>query len=1008
MKFVIKRYILFSILVLGSLKMKGQERSSRLYTVHDGLPQSQITTLFQDSRGYIWTGTQTGLAFFNGEKFQSILPKDGLPYPLVEQIQEDNLGNIWFTAGYFLCKYDGRNLSYDTFRVASKSFVFFIDNENTFWTINKKDSHIYTSKEGKNWQIYKDLPPSVKDSTWLEMVYDKTQNTLFCQATDKTIWRLFKGEWKILNKDKLDLSSFFSSGANNFDNLFFKKDSIFEYKNDTVLFVGKTNHLIRNVIRSRSQKLYLINRDEKVLDFFALDADFNARALGINQNINFVFKDKDQNLWLATEEGLMRLFDEGFINYAKKDLNGIWSMVEDAKGDMWFGSFGLKYLKKWDGLTFKEQPFANVSRSNDAYLSLNNEYKRFYFGGERDNLGNLYFPMSWGILKYDGGKFSRLDKPISNDAISMGFYLDKDRNTLVSGTSGGINIISTKNGDTKYYGRAKGVHPASYIVGITKDFKGNYWLGSSSGISCFNIEKDTVVKVFRPAKANFPYYGTTCMTTDFKGNIWAGSSQGLLFYDEKGDSFRLIAPQAINCTVFALKVLDAKYLVISAINGVYFLDLMAFYAHKKAEIVRCYNQHNGYMGIEPNQNCIYIDAKKNVWIAASDIVTQITPSALDTMHHFLKPYITHINDEPVLFENYGKIFHLEYGKNTAKIHFDAVGYQRPVATEYRYRMDNGEWSKWSKDAFAVLDNLSSQTYIVNLQTRPTGTVNDENIETASLQLVVDLPYHKYPNFGYGVMGIGALFSLFLVGLFGNYRDKIRQKAVEIAQRNELETAKKDRELKYLQIKTLQSQLNPHFIFNVLQTAKTSIGKGNEHESKEVIQKLAKLMRSFLESSVVNNLNRSQITYINLEEEIELLNLYVKFEKLQHDKTFDFTMTIDPNLDVPNIKITPMLLQPFVENAIKHGILYESERSCQLDIVFEALDNETMRCVISDTGVGRMRAQELQQERLKLYKSRGTDIVKERVQLMQEMGYFITVETTDNTPFGTKVTIEMTI
>ena len=253
--------------------------------------------------------------------------------------------------------------------------------------------------------------------------------------------------------------------------------------------------------------------------------------------------------------------------------------------------------------------------------------------------------------------------PITKDDhnISMYFYLDTIRNIIVSATKGGINIIQLKDGSSKFYGQDKGVYCQNekFVLGVAKDGNGRYWLSANTGISVFDIGRETAIKTYSNEKKNYSYYGSRTIFGDVKGNIWAGSAQGLLRFDAKRDSFVLFAKNIIRSNINALNGYKNKYLVVGANDGVYFLDLEAFYTEGDT-IVRYFNQHNGYLGIEPNQNCLYVDSKDNVWVAASDIVTKISPSELDMTTHPLTPYITQINDTLIPYENYNKVFSLPY------------------------------------------------------------------------------------------------------------------------------------------------------------------------------------------------------------------------------------------------------------------------------------------------------------------------------------------------------------
>ena len=215
-----------------------------------------------------------------------------------------------------------------------------------------------------------------------------------------------------------------------------------------------------------------------------------------------------------------------------------------------------------------------------------------------------------------------------------------------------------------------------------------------------------------------------------------------------------------------------------------------------------------------------------------------------------------------------------------------------------------------------------------------------------------------------------------------------------------------RHMKYLQIQTLQAQLNPHFIFNILQAVQTRIYEGNRDSASNLIVDLANLIRRFLESSINMDMARMRNTEITLKQEVNLLRSYIEFEQLQYSNRFDYTIYVDDAIDAENVLMPPMLIQPYVENAIKHGILYEKERRCRLDVTFTKTDDDRLVCSIKDNGIGRERAKEIQSQSIRMYKSRGTQILEDRIRIMQELGQGISIETYDNPEGGTIVELKL--
>jgi two-component sensor histidine kinase/ligand-binding sensor domain-containing protein len=782
-----KNIILGFFLMLSVGILRGQNISYKLYTLHDGLPQSQILCMFQDSRGYIWTGTHYGAAYFNGVKFQSITPKDGVPYPSVRQIQEDEKGNIWFYTGKWFCKYDGKKLTYDTANIRLSESWFFLDKSFVAWGVNIRDHLLYKSKDFKNWECVSSIDKNLENKQWKTLRYDKAKDVLVLEdlASQRFIY----------TKDKLipiKGVGFQHIGVSNNDLKFGTfADSIFLLEKGGVKFLKKTNNVgVADVIQRPNGKMYFIAPQGKGLYTFNERNIIDFTPLNISSTV-MLFEDKDKNVWIGTEEGLMRIYTEGFSHFDKKQLNSVWSMVDDTDGSMWFGSIfspnAIQHYK--NGRLDSVKVDYNIMPTK---YNAPNRFGEFYLGGGRDKKGNLYFPMSWGIMKYDGKKFSAFDKPSTGEPLSMFFHLDEQKKRIVSAAAEGVNIIDLETGATKYYGAAKGLHRTAYVLGVGKDGSGNYWVGTNNGLAKLDLSKDSFTQNYVHNVKGFPYYSVAAVLGDSKGNIWAGCSRGLLRYDTKLDSFFLVADKIIGTAVNALAMYKDRYLVIGGMDGIYFLDLKAFYTEGGKEVVRCFNQHNGYLGIEPNQNGLYVDAKDNIWIAASDIVSKLTPSELDMSPKPLLPHITTINGDKIPYENYNQIINLPYGTNTAEIRFEAIGFERPFEDEFSYKIDNGEWQKWRVEDFAVLDNLASGVYTFSVRTRPAGTVNESDYKVTSVRFKIDIPIPKQPYFPY----LAFMILIILGSLVWWYFHK-KRKEQEKANKQHQETVEQRKRLELL-------------------------------------------------------------------------------------------------------------------------------------------------------------------------------------------------------------------
>ncbi len=179
----------------------------------------------------------------------------------------------------------------------------------------------------------------------------------------------------------------------------------------------------------------------------------------------------------------------------------------------------------------------------------------------------------------------------------------------------------------------------------------------------------------------------------------------------------------------------------------------------------------------------------------------------------------------------------------------------------------------------------------------------------------------------------------------------------------------------LALKSLRSQMNPHFIFNALNSVNNFIAKSDERSANRYLSEFSTLMRSVLENS--------EEDFIPLAKELELLELYIKLEHSRFPDKFDYTIHIDEILDVSSFQIPPMLLQPYIENAIWHGLRYKNEKG-SLDIRLTSKNKRELEISITDNGIGRKKSAELKTVHQKKQKSKGMGNIKQRVAILNDM------------------------
>ncbi|MDC6387308.1 histidine kinase [Maribacter sp. PR1] len=273
--------------------------------------------------------------------------------------------------------------------------------------------------------------------------------------------------------------------------------------------------------------------------------------------------------------------------------------------------------------------------------------------------------------------------------------------------------------------------------------------------------------------------------------------------------------------------------------------------------------------------------------------------------------------------------------------------------------------------------------LASTQSRITGLEQERELSQSKYDLALteqELAEESYKRQRWVIYSL--IFGLLLTALaaFFFYRSNQQQKLA-----NNL-----------LALKSLRSQMNPHFIFNALNSVNNYISKSDERSANRYLSDFSKLMRSVLENS--------EEDFIPLSKELELLELYIKLEHSRFPEKFDYKLNVDENLDVSDFQIPPMLLQPYIENAIWHGLRYKEEKGV-LEVRVSTKSNDELQILILDDGIGRKKSAELKTVNQKKQKSKGMGNIRQRVAILNDMyGDKVSVEISDlkTNGAGTKV------
>lgn len=898
----------------------------------------------QDSKGYIWLAHEKGLSRFNGQSFLNysgnMVQSRGL-----SNLNEDYNGNIWcqnFSGELYSTQL--KSLRHDSIVNSSGNFIPFSI---------YKGTHLLTIRDGK---------------------------LLVIEIQSRTISKISSEGNTFVNTNILIQNDLLYLFANN-------KSKIIRYKSlkqDKVWSVTAPESA--NIICEYDGKIYLFPRfgagfaeiiDEKSNG----SRSIKLNASGVIQNANVI----DGKIWLSTSEGALCLDkDLNILHTYFEDCN-VSAIIKDREGMFWFSTLNKGVLIVPD-FGVKKIDIGRASITNASYFSSVNKI----ILGTSDNKIIEFDPSSRNtrFIKELGPRTDVLH--IYNDVPNDRIWISSDKlYCLRAGTNSvefemtipmkditylsdeyyaiatpeGISLIrpNADTNDQKY---------AQMFAGKNLVWRdGNRQVLPGSEGRAKSVAWDPTMKVLYGSnyKGLFSWGNGIRKEYQFKGsNIYASDilvHSGKIYVGTFGGRLIIIENQKIIKVVDGFKGVENKSIIRIRHFGDYTWILF------EDAVVRYDIYKHNYLVLNATDGLPNAEIK-DIAVAEGEVFLA-TREGMFTFNEAIKKQVElptlqieefSANHIPVNFGN--DFVSLRTNENNLEILLSVLSFRNNPNIRLEYNINGQEWIALSKPNRSLhLVGLSPGKYTVRFR-----AITSDGLEIPGSQV---LKFHIaspiYTRWWF------ILFILIFISGFVFYIMRFR--IYELKKEAEFKSAREklERELQISTLASIKSQMNPHFVFNALNTVQSFIFTNDRENASDYLSKFSELTRMILDMS-----NKEKIT---LSEEIKALTLYLELEKRRFEDSISYQIVVNENINPELIQIPSMLIQPYVENAIKHGLLHKKGEQ-KLKIEFVKEDNAVI-AFIDDNGIGRKKSQEMKAKKPSSHKSFASEANSKRLELLNQ-------------------------
>ncbi|MDB3907489.1 histidine kinase [Crocinitomicaceae bacterium] len=928
------------------------------YSTEEGLPQSQVNAIAQDDKGYLWIGTIGGLTRFNGE--------DLVPYTSREGLLNNRITSLVYMDNTLWVGHDGGISSIEGNTIKKYSFTGEDKSRPVEQILKFKDHLVICSNSGGLFEL--------KDNRLTKIDLDLLSSGNAVRLVSRRVRSGYVSEGKlylamkeglVVTSDlkKFEVLSEFGdhsfSGVSGDENEVIATtfDSLLIRKNLRTGNITTMNPIGLTSIRGcyiASDKTIWLHGTKGVVSVHTDGSQYaynQKNGLPVNR-IQCVYEDMNGNVWIGSEgKGIFRFPGMRFQYYDQSsgflsDL--ITCGFETLNGDLYYGTFdkGILYKPKGKPMEQVEVDGASIT----------------VWAAEKDVDGKNWFGTQNSLVSVDGAGntqvFYKGDYP-GLPGTKIVSFVRLDENSMYIGGNDGVSLY--RNGTFRKVGSRDNEY-----LGTVRDMEMvNGRLYCVSNLGAFEFRKGD----FYPIKASMGrvYYS---VVADDKGTIWMGSESGL--YSLKNgevSQLRLLQDDPRANIVNFLKYQDEK-LYVGTNNG-----LIIISEARDGYKVKRYGPGDGIPDVETNLNSGFFDESGTFCFGTSNGLVKFHEDfsgvgAKKPLIHLKSillnyaPFEYSLYSEKILPNGIPEKMVFPFNKNNLVFDFDGIALVNHKELKYQFKLVglNNEWSPMSSVASITYTNLPAGEY--KLMVRAVDLEGRQS-ESVSIPFVIEEAFYK--TWWFILLCILAVAGVVLL----TFRLRLRR----IQQVNENEMFAYKARLLALEQKSLNASMNRHFIFNSLNSIQYFINTRDRLSANKYLTNFAKLIRKNLDSASVED------NMITLEEELSRIELYLSLESMRFKDRFEFEITSE-GIDLELYKIPSMILQPFIENSIIHGILPQEDKKGLIEINIEEKGG-ILEISIKDNGIGINQSISRKVYDTGDHRSQGMEITSKRIELMQK-------------------------